>query len=138
MEKVFKIHENGIHMIWKIREDGGVRLLHFSALPFDEKTIKNDYEENGCRLVELEAAGYDRPEERHGTKYIVTAPGYRMKYLSHKNERNETGRKLEICTGDEESGLQAINHFQFFDGIAMVRCWCEQKHRLWNMFLPSI
>lgn len=55
MEKVFKIHENGIHMVWKIREDGGVRLLHFSALPFDEKTIKNDYEENGCRLVELEA-----------------------------------------------------------------------------------
>ncbi len=128
MEKVFKIHENGIHMIWKIREDGGVRLLHFSALPFDEKTIKNDYEENGCRLVELEAAGYDRPEERHGTKYIVTAPGYRMKYLSHKDERNETGRKLEICTGDEESGLQAINHFQFFDGIAMVRCWCEVKN----------
>ena len=128
MEKVFKIHENGIHMVWKIREDGGVRLLHFSALPFDEKTIKNDYEENGCRLVELEAAGYDRPEERHGTKYIVTAPGYRMKYLSHKDERNETGRKLEICTGDEESGLQAINHFQFFDGIAMVRCWCEVKN----------
>ena len=52
MEKVFKIHENGIYMVWKIREDGGVRLLHFSALPFDEKTLKNDYEENGCRLVE--------------------------------------------------------------------------------------
>ncbi len=128
MEKVFKIHENGIYMVWKIREDGGVRLLHFSALPFDEKTLKNDYEENGCRLVELEAAGYDRPEERHGTKYIVTAPGYRMKYVSHKDERNETGRKLEICTADEESGLQAINHFQFFDGIAVVRCWCEVEN----------
>lgn len=128
MEKVFKIHENGIYMVWKIREDGGVRLLHFSALPFDEKTLKNDYEENGCRLVELEAAGYDRPEERHGTKYIVTAPGYRMKYVSHKDERNETGRKLEICTADEESGLQAINHFQFFDAIAVVRCWCEVEN----------
>ena len=128
MEKVFKIHENGIYMVWKIREDGGVRLLHFSALPFDEKTLKNDYEENGCRLVELEAVGYDRPEERHGTKYIVTAPGYRMKYVSHKDERNETGRKLEICTADEESGLQAINHFQFFDGIAVVRCWCEVEN----------
>ena len=23
------------------------------------------------------------------------------------------------------SGLQAVNHFQFFDGIAVVRCWCE-------------
>lgn len=59
MEKVFKIHENGIHMVWKIREDGGVRLLHFSALPFDEKTIKNELQRKRMRLVELEAAGYD-------------------------------------------------------------------------------
>ena len=57
MEKVFKIHENGIHMIWKIREDGGVRLLHFSALPFDEKTIKNDYEENASSTAAFVTGG---------------------------------------------------------------------------------
>ena len=123
--KVFKIQENGINMVWKVADTGCVRLLHFSALPFDERTIVDEYEEQGFKLLELEAAGYDRPDERHGTKYIVTAPGYRMQYADHKDYRNETGRKLEITTQDQESGLQAVNHFQFFDGIAVVRCWCE-------------
>lgn len=123
--KVFKIQENGINMVWKVADTGCVRLLHFSALPFDESTIADEYEEQGFKLLELEAAGYDRPDERHGTKYIVTAPGYRMQYADHKDYRNETGRKLEITTQDQESGLQAVNHFQFFDGIAVVRCWCE-------------
>ena len=123
--KVFKIQENGINMVWKVADTGCVRLLHFSALPFDESTIVDEYEEQGFKLLELEAAGYDRPDERHGTKYIVTAPGYRMQYAEHKDYRNETGRKLEITTQDQESGLQAVNHFQFFDGIAVVRCWCE-------------
>lgn len=121
--KTFQIYENGLYMVWKIADTGCVRLLHFSALPFEESTIQNEYEEKGFKLLELEAAGYDRPDERHGTKYIVTAPGYKMQYADHKDYRNEIGRKLEICTEDAESGLRAVSHFQFFDGISMVRCW---------------
>ena len=126
--KVFKILENGIHMVWKVADTGCVRLLHFSALTFDENTIKDEYEEQGFKLLELEAAGYDRPDERHGTKYIATAPGYRMQYVEHNDYRNEKGRKLEIITRDKESGLRAVNHFQFFDGIAVVRTWCEVEN----------
>lgn len=40
--KVFKIQENGINMVWKVADTGCVRLLHFSALPFDERTIVDD------------------------------------------------------------------------------------------------
>ena len=119
--KVFKIQENGINMVWKVADTGCVRLLHFSALPFDERTIVDEYEEQGFKLLELEAAGYDRPDERHGTKYIVTAPGYRMQYADHKDYRNETGRKLEITKQDQESGLQAVNHFQFFENFPVFQ-----------------
>lgn len=52
--KVFKIQENGINMVWKVADTGCVRLLHFSALPFDERTIVDEYEEQGFKLLELE------------------------------------------------------------------------------------
>ena len=29
----------------------------------------------GFRFIEMQLSGYDRPYERHGNKYIVTAPG---------------------------------------------------------------
>ena len=34
------------------------------------------------RFVEINLSGYDRPYERHGNKYIVTAPGWHMRYES--------------------------------------------------------
>ena len=111
--KVFKIQENGINMVWKVADTGCVRLLHFSALPFDERTIVDEYEEQGFKLLELEAAGYDRPDERHGTKYIVTAPGYRMQYADHKDYRNETGRKLEITHRIRNPGCRQSTIFSF-------------------------
>lgn len=123
--KRYDISENGIYMTWEIAEDGGVRLLHFSSLPFQENKIKDEYEEKGFRLLELAASGFDRPEERHGIKYTVTAPGYRMKYDGHKDYRNDRGRKLEIRTKDEESGICAVSHFQFYDDISVVRCFTE-------------
>lgn len=123
--KRYDIRENGIYMVWKIAEDESVRLLHFASEPFRDSDIRDEYEEEGFRLVELSASGFDRPLERHGIKYTVTAPGYRMKYDGHRDYRNTTGRKLEIVVKDRESGLRATCHFQFFDGIRVVRCWTE-------------
>ena len=50
--KVFKIQENGINTVWKVADTGCVRLLHFSALPFDARTIVDEYEEQGFKLLE--------------------------------------------------------------------------------------
>lgn len=126
--QLFQTEENGIYLVWKITDEGSVRLLHFSALPFDPETIQNDYEEEGFRLAEVSLSGLDRPQERHGIKYTVTAPGYRMKYAGHKDYQNEYGRKLEITTKDKETGLLLENHFQFYRGISMVRCWSEVEN----------
>ena len=99
-----------------------MKLLHFSALPFHEEDIKAPNTEDGFRLVEMNLSGYDRPGERHGNKYIYTAPGYRLKYESHKDYRNELGRKLEFVLYDEETQVYVTNHMQFYDGISIVRC----------------
>lgn len=128
MQKI-NISENGLHLVFELTDQNEVKFLHFSQLPFQEELIRNDYERTGFRLVEIELAGLDRPEERHGSKYTVTAPGYRMKYVSHQDVRNAYGRKLEFVTCDEETGIYVTSHFQFYDGIAMVRCCSVVENR---------
>lgn len=121
--KRINIYENGIYFVFEINDDNEARLLHFSALPFDEKTLTSRTGTTGFKLVELQVSGIDRAGERHGNKYIVTAPGYRMKFKDFSDKNNNIGRKLEITTFDEETGLEAISHFQFYTGISVVRCW---------------
>ncbi len=119
------INENNINMVLDITSDNQVKLLHFSALPFNEEDIVAKTREGSFNLVEVNISGLDRPLERHGTKYIVTAPGYRMKYLEHKDYRNDIGRKLEITTFDEETGIYVTSHIQFYDGISVIRSFSE-------------
>lgn len=123
------INENNIHMVLEITQDNQIKLLHFSALPFDEKDITAKTREGSFNLVELNISGLDRPLERHGNKYIVTAPGYRMKYSEHKDYRNVFGRKLEITTFDEETGIYVISHIQFYDGISVIRSYSEVMNK---------
>ncbi len=128
MERI-KIFENEINLVFEITDNKEIKFLHFSALEFDESAIVSDYEKNGFRLYELQISGLDRPEERHGNKYIVSAPGYKMKYIEHKDYRNEIGRKLEIITSDEETGAYVTTHFQFFNGISTIQSYNVVENR---------
>lgn len=126
--KVLNISENGIYMVIEITDKNEVKLLHFSAIEFGNCQI-SDYEKSGFRIVELALSGFDRPEERHGIKYTVTAPGYRLKYHKHFDYRNEWGRKLEIITHDEETQIFVTSHYQFYNGISIVHCFSEVENR---------
>ena len=121
----FHIEENGLHLVWEINDRGEVKLLHFSSLPFDETLITSVHSTDGFRLMEVQCPGLDRPEERFGNGYTVTAPGYRMTYACHTDERNELGRELIITTEDKPTGLIAKSHLQFYDGIPVVRSYTE-------------
>ena len=121
--KRIELCENGIHFVLEINDENEAKLLHFSALPFNEKNITSRTGTLGFRLAEINVSGLDRPYERHGNKYIVTAPGYRMKFRDFTDTANQLGRKLEITTFDEETGIEAISHFQFCNGISVVRTW---------------
>lgn len=123
--KRINIDHNGLHLVLDITGQNQVKLLHFSTLPFDEATIADEEEKRGFRLVEVDIAGLDRPEERHGTKHIVSAPGYRLTYKSHSDTTNDLGRKLEFVTEDVPTGLTVASHMQFTGGLPVVRCWTE-------------
>lgn len=124
MKKWIEIEENEIRIIFGITEKEEVKLLHFGREEFVRKSL-SDEEMRGFRLVEAELAGLDRPQERHGSKYIVTAPGYRMVYEAFRDYQNDKGRKLEMVTKDKETGIFITSHFQFYDGIRTVRVWQE-------------
>lgn len=121
---MMEFYENGIYLNLEEMQDGTLKLLHFSSLPYDPALIPEE-NKRGFRLVEVQVPGLDRPEERHGTKYVVTAPGYRLKFDSFSDERNEYGRKLTFLTKDEETGLSVSSCFQFYDRISVVRSWTE-------------
>lgn len=128
--KRIEIIENGIYMILEITKEEQVKLLHFSAVPFNETDIVSERIHNEAfNLVELNLSGMDKPYERHGNKYIVTAPGYRMKYNGLKDERNELGRKIEITTYDEASEVYVTTHMQFYNQISIVRFWNEVTNK---------
>lgn len=115
--------ENNIYFVLEITDENEAKLLHFSAVPFDEKTLISADGMVPFRLVEVQVSGLDRPGERHGHKYVRTAPGYLMKFKDIVDIRNEIGRKLEITTEDTNTGISVCSHFQFFDGISVARAW---------------
>lgn len=122
-KKRIEVLENGIYIVWEIDEKNELRFLHFSSKPFCEEDIKVESMDYGFRFVELQLSGYDRPYERHGNKYIVTAPGYRMKYVKHQDERNETGRLLTFVIKDALTDVFVDAYVQFYDGLSIIRCW---------------
>ena len=121
--QTIEIKENGIYLVWEIDDENNLKLLHFSALPFHREDIVAATTEYGFRFVEMNLSGFDRPYERHGNKYIVTAPGYRMKYAGHTDERNEKGRLLTFRLRDEATNVFVDAFLQFYDGDSIVRMW---------------
>lgn len=119
------LYENHIYITWEITDNHEIKLLHFSALPFDEGSIVADHGTETFYPVEILVSGQDRVGERQGAKYVQTAPGYRMKYKDFKDYRNDCGRKLEIVTEDLETGIQVVGHMQFYEGISVIRSWTE-------------
>ncbi|NLL78217.1 MAG: alpha-galactosidase [Clostridiales bacterium] len=127
-EKI-KIQENGICIVFGLTEKHQIKLLHFGVRPFCEEELPwNNMQEEGFPIVQLDMAGFDRPYERHGNKYVVTAPGYRLVYDGMEDSRNKEGRLLVIGEKDEKSGVYVQSFWQFYDGTSVVR----MRHKVIN------
>ncbi|MFC5404251.1 glycoside hydrolase family 36 protein [Cohnella soli] len=126
------ILENGISMIVEITEGGDVRLLHLSSLPADEGNLGIEEERRVRRIVELQVTGEDQ-NDHHASKYTGTMPGGRLKYVTHRDNRNDNGRKFEVVM--EDGTTEVTVHYQFYDGISVIRSWTEVVNRGRN-FLP--
>ena len=128
---LIKITENKLNLVFEKTVSGNIKLLHFSALPFDEKNLLyRDGKPHTDRfnLVEIQISGQDRPGERHGNKYISTSPAWRLKLKDFRDYRNDKGRKLEIEQYDDICKVTVTSHIQFYDGISTVRSYTEVKN----------
>ena len=121
--KRIEVYENGILMLFEVTEERKIKLLHFSASPFSDADISSWGKTEPFNVVEVQVSGLDRAGERHGTKYVRTSPGYRLVLKEFRDDRNAAGRKIEVETQDEETGLVVTSHYQFYDWIAVVRAW---------------
>lgn len=127
---------NGIHIVFGVTEENQLKLFHFSHAPFDAENLcrkpDNWWPMEGMReaqikesfqLVQVNFSGYNRPYEKHGNKYIVTAPGFMLKFDSISEERNENGDVLRIVQKDTVTGAKVESVMQFFDGIPVARMY---------------
>ena len=98
---------NGIHIVFGVTEENQLKLFHFSHAPFDAENLcrkpdgvwmmegmREAQIKESFQLVQVNFSGYNRPYEKHGNKYIVTAPGFMLKFDSISEERNENGDLL--------------------------------------------
>ena len=108
-----QIFENGINVVFEITDDKEVKLLHFSALPFDENNIASN-------------AGYDLVELRVDGK---NTRGCKLRFKEIKDLNNSFGRKLEITCFDDVKGFETVSHIQFYTGTQVARVWTEVNNR---------
>lgn len=127
--KTIEINENGLFIVFAVSPSGALKLLNFSARPYDESQLHYRDIEEGFNLFELDLTGFDRPQERHGTKYIGCAPGYRMQYVSSEDGRNKDGRIVKIVTRDELTDIYVTSTLQFYDGLSIVRIFHTAENR---------
>lgn len=118
-----EISENGINMVIEIDDENRTRLLHLSPLPFDESTLEGRSGTLGFNMVEVQMSGLDRAGERHGNKYIITAPGYTLRFAGINDTCDQQGRIIEVTQTDEGTGVEVVSHFRFFNGVRAVRTW---------------
>ena len=103
-KQMIEIEENGIFLVFGITRNDQIKFLHFSSVPqAEDMSVQECRQEDECRmmdegfpLVQLELAGYDRPYERHGNKYVVTSPGCYLKYENMQDTKN--GQEIMFLT----------------------------------------
>ena len=127
---------NGIQIVFGVTEENELKLFHFSSAPFDAENLcrkpDNWWPMEGMReaqikesfqLVQVNFSGYNRPYEKHGNKYIVTAPGFMLKFDSISEERDENGDVLRIVQKDGVTGAKVESVMQFYDGLSIARVY---------------
>ena len=110
--KWIEIEEDGLFLVFGITKEEQLKFVHFSSKPMEGFEDKEQYVMEGYQLVQVSFSGYNRPYEKHGNKHIVTAPGYLLKYVDFKDERNEIGRLLTFVQKDDVTVLSGNLYYE--------------------------
>lgn len=131
-----EVAENGLYMNFRETPGHQLELTHFASVPFDRKSYERIHRKGhgfleGAlgRPVEISVMGVNSPAEREGNKFLATNMGCALRFVSHRDKRGRRGRELSFRLADPATGLEAVLHYDFFDGIPVVRCWTDVTNR---------
>lgn len=119
MEKYLDFSQNGINIIFIITEENKVVLTNFSNKENKNKNTK------WCEITDIHVSG-ENQNDHHGGKHTGSSGIFSLKYRSHNYYENELGNKLEFNLEDDRMSVTV--HYQFYTGIAAIRCWTTVKN----------
>ena len=128
IRKTMEFTEGMLHLVFGITEREQIRLLHCSALPYNQAEDRNFgdpnedlYLHDGYQFAQINLAGCDRPYEKQGSMYVATAPGAEMRFAGCEEERVPGGKVVRITQEDEKTGVRVVTGIRFYDGVSVAR-----------------
>lgn len=116
-----RLEEAGLHIVFRVLEDGDVVLLHASSLPFRETAIL-PHTLRQYRLCQIQAAGWDQ-SDHHGQKHTGCQPGLSLRYAGHEIRRDDKETCVSITL--ENGIIRAVSIWRIYSGCQTVRAHTE-------------
>lgn len=117
---LIEIQSGGLQFVLDTDSEKRVRLIHFSAKPFDREQYNEENYSEIHSLLELHMLGADT-NDHHASRHTKTSPARELKYVSHHLDKTEAGQHLEVIMSD--GNTQVSMHYQFYDTAAVVRSY---------------
>lgn len=117
---LIELQSGGLYFVLDKDKDEHVRLIHFSARPFDKEQYKEEDYSEIHSLLELHMLGADT-NDHHASRHTRTSPARELKYVSHRVEEKEEGQHLTVQMSD--GSTQVCMHYQFYAHVAVVRSY---------------
>lgn len=131
MAKEIRIQENGLSVVFGVRENGVVELQRFCAAEVCESGEKTqEIKENPeiyYPVVEVQITGKGT-RNMHGYKHNMSSGSLDFQYTGHVVEETAGGKELCISMRTDED-MEAVYHMRFFDGIPVVQVWTDLTNK---------
>lgn len=124
--KEIRIEENGLKVIFEIRENGIVELKQFTTAGKPDRNREPRDEQASYSITEIQLTGKGS-RNMHGYKHSLSSASEEFHYINHTLEKAEKGQQLIIHT-KSDYGVELSYYMQFFDGISAVQVWTEVKN----------
>jgi alpha-galactosidase len=128
MAQLIHITENAVRAVFKITDDGRVRLLHMAHAAADRAEAEAFPDVPGYGIVQVKTADYGY-EGHHGAKHITAGLSERLRYVSHADTRSEDGSLRTLAITQQADGLYVTSHFVFYRDTAAVRLYTTVENR---------
>ena len=121
-----RIEENGLKVIFEVRENGIVELKQFTTAGKPDRNREPRDKQASYSITEIQLTGKGSIN-MHGYKHNLSSESKEFHYVNHTLEKAEKGQQLIIHT-KSDYGVELRYHMQFFDGISAVQVWTEVKN----------